>query len=144
MPEAGREVLDSGDDPQRLPERLVALIVNEILVSISIELSTTPSLKGNTMKPGTTPSLIGKLTLGLATGLLCTAAWSAPECTAEPQAKWMPEKDMKAKITAEGYVIKRFLVSGNCYEIYGKNKQGKNVEIYFNPVTGAIVKQRVG
>lgn len=88
--------------------------------------------------------IIQNLTLSATLALLASAAWAAPECTTEPQSKWMPEKQMKERILKEGYSIKRFLVSGNCYEIYGKNKEGKNVEIYFNPVTGAIVKQRVG
>ncbi len=75
---------------------------------------------------------------------LAFGAAAAPECTKEPQDKWMPEQDMKTKIEADGYTIKRFLTSGSCYEIYGKNKDGKNVEIYFNPVDGTIVKQRGG
>jgi len=43
-----------------------------------------------------------------------------------------------------GYKINRFLTTGSCYEIYGKNKEGKNIEIYFNPVDGSVVKKRVG
>ena len=81
----------------------------------------------------------------LAVTVLSTLAFSvmaAPDCTQEPKDKWMSEQDMKAKIEAEGYSIKRFLTSGNCYELYGKNKDGENVEIYFNPVDGTIVKQR--
>ena len=31
---------------------------------------------------------------------------------------------------AQGYKIKKFKVDGNCYEIYGHNKEGKKVEIY--------------
>lgn len=85
-----------------------------------------------------------KFVLVFAVGMIAGSAWAAPECTTEPRAKWMPENDMKARIAEQGYTVKRFLVSGNCYEIYGKNKEGKKVEIYFNPVTGAIVKQRVG
>lgn len=83
----------------------------------------------------------------LATIALCALSFSAmaaPECTQEPKEKWMSESDMKAKIVSEGYTIKRFLTSGSCYEIYGKDKQGKNVEIYFNPVDAKIVKQRAG
>lgn len=35
------------------------------------------------------------------------------------------------------YKIKLFKTTGgNCYEIYGWDKAGKKVEIYFNPVTG--------
>lgn len=83
----------------------------------------------------------------LAAAILSTLAFSAaaaPQCTKEPKEKWMSEQDMKAKIQAEAYTIKRFLTTGTCYEIYGKNKEGKKVEIYFNPVDGKIVKQRVG
>jgi hypothetical protein len=83
----------------------------------------------------------------LSTAALCVLSFSAvaaPECTQEPKEKWMSESDMKARIVIEGYTIKRFLISGSCYEIYGKDKQGKNVEIYFNPVNGKIVKQRAG
>ncbi len=81
----------------------------------------------------------------LAVTVLSTLAFSvmaAPECTQEPKDKWMSEQDMKTKIEADGYTIKRFATSGNCYEIYGKDKDGKKVEIYFNPVDGTIVKQR--
>lgn len=62
------------------------------------------------------------------------------QCKAQPKDKWQKEADFKKKLTAEGYQIKKFKVSGNCYEIYGKNKDGKKVEIYFDPVSGAPVK----
>lgn len=75
---------------------------------------------------------------------LSFSAIAAPECTQEPKEKWMSESDMKARIVSEGYTIKRFVTTGSCYEIYGKDKQGKNVEIYFNPVNGQIIKQRAG
>jgi hypothetical protein len=69
-------------------------------------------------------------------------AYAAPECTKEPKSKWMAQDDMKAKIEAQGYKISRFLISGNCYEIYGRDKDGKKVEIYFDPVDGHTIKQR--
>ena len=48
---------------------------------------------------------------------------------------------MKAKAIAMGYSINVFKkTSGNCYEIYGKDAQGKRVEVYFNPVTGDPIK----
>ncbi|MEZ5566076.1 MAG: PepSY domain-containing protein [Gammaproteobacteria bacterium] len=80
--------------------------------------------------------------LVVATTLLSAAAFAAPDCTKAPQDQWMPEATMKQKILDQGYTIKVFKVSGNCYEIYGKDKDGKNVEIYFDPTDGRIVKQR--
>ena len=73
-----------------------------------------------------------------------SAASAAPKCTTEPQDKWIKEADFKAKVDAMGYTdYKKILVSGSCYEIYGKNKDGKKVEVYFNPVDGKIVEEEV-
>jgi hypothetical protein len=79
--------------------------------------------------------------LGMGT-LLSVTAVAGPTCTQESKDKWMTEEAMRAKIDAEGYRIKVFKTSGSCYEIYGHDKAGKKVEIYFNPVDGSIVKQR--
>jgi hypothetical protein len=70
------------------------------------------------------------------------SAIAAPECTTAPRSQWMPEATMKARILKEGYAIDKFKVSGQCYEIYGKDAKGNKVEIYFDPTNGRIVKQR--
>lgn len=71
-----------------------------------------------------------------------SAAFAEPQCTSEPKDKWISENDMKAKIASLGYQAKVFKVTkGNCYEIYGFDKTGKRVEIYFHPVAGNIVEQ---
>lgn len=82
--------------------------------------------------------------LVLALTLLGTAsmAHAKKDCTTEPQSKWMSEADFKKKVEAEGYKISKFKQPGTCYEIYGTNKDGKKVEIYFNPVDGSIVKEK--
>lgn len=73
------------------------------------------------------------LTLGV-------SAFAKKHCTDEPKEKWMSEADFKKKVEAEGYKIRKFKQPGTCYEIYGTDKDGKKVEIYFNPVDGSIVK----
>ena len=78
----------------------------------------------------------------LATALLSTAAVAGPVCTKAPQSQWMPAATMKQKVLDQGYTIDVFKVSGTCYEIYGQDKAGKKVEIYFDPTDGHIVKQR--
>lgn len=83
-----------------------------------------------------------KLTIFALTLLASQSALAAPPCSTEPKEKWMQQEDMKAKLVAEGYKIKKFKVEGTCYEIYGWDKAGKKVEIYFNPVNGEIVKQK--
>jgi len=70
-----------------------------------------------------------------------TAAVAGPTCNA-PKDKWIPEADFKAQLVSQGYQIKTFKVTkGQCYEIYGKDKAGKKVEIYFDPATAAILKE---
>jgi hypothetical protein len=79
------------------------------------------------------------------TAFLALAAGTAlagPSCNV-PQAQWMKEADFKAKLQKEGYDIRTFKVSkGQCYEIYGFDKAGKKVEIYFDPATAAVLERK--
>lgn len=71
------------------------------------------------------------------------SSFAKVECTTEPKDKWQNQDAFKKQLEAT-YKIKVFKVTeGNCYEIYGHDKAGKKVEIYFNPVTGEKVKERV-
>lgn len=71
-------------------------------------------------------------------------ASATTECTKEDKAKWQDQTKFQDKLKTEGYEIKVFKVTkGNCYEIYGKNKEGQKVEIYFNPITGEKVKTKI-
>ena len=72
---------------------------------------------------------------------LTSAAFASANCPAYPKAEWMSEADAKAKLEAQGYQIKKFKVSGNCYEIYGHDKAGKKVEIYYDAKTLDVVKR---
>ena len=74
--------------------------------------------------------------------LASAAAVAGPACKV-PKESWMKESDFKARLEKDGYQIKTFKVSkGECYEIYGFDKAGKKVEIYFDPATGAILQQK--
>lgn len=71
-------------------------------------------------------------------------ALATTECTKEDAAKWQDQTKFQNELKSQGYEIKVFKVTkGNCYEIYGKNKEMKKVEIYFNPVTGEAVKTKI-
>ena len=74
------------------------------------------------------------------------AAVAGPKCTDEPQDKWLTEAQMTQKFQALGYrddVKKLHVSKGKCWEIYGHDKAGKKVEIYFHPITGAIMEANV-
>jgi hypothetical protein len=84
-----------------------------------------------------------KKTLFLALTLACTGAFAGASCPKYPKEQWLKADEAKAKLEAQGYKIRKFKVDGNCYEIYGHNKEGKKVEIYFDAKTLAIVKAEV-
>jgi hypothetical protein len=77
---------------------------------------------------------------------LCVMAGPAlagPTCTDEPKTKWLTEEQMTAKFTALGYrddVKKLHVSGGKCWEIYGHDKQGRKVEVYFHPISGDVVE----
>lgn len=82
--------------------------------------------------------ILATLALVIASG----SAFAGPSCNV-PKDKWINEADFKARIEAQGYTIKTFKVSkGNCYEIYGFDKDGKKVEIYFDPATAAELERK--
>ena len=69
-------------------------------------------------------------------------ALAGPSCNV-PKEKWMPEAAFKKGLEEKGYQIKAFKVSkGDCYEIYGFDKAGKKVEIYFDPATAEILETK--
>ena len=86
--------------------------------------------------------ILATLALAGTAALLSFGAAAGPKCTDAPKSKWMPEQQMKDRILKDGYTIDKFKVSGSCYEIYGQDKAGKDVEIYFDPTDGRIVKRR--
>lgn len=89
------------------------------------------------------PKILGATVLGV---LVTTAsvAIAGPTCTTKPSSQWLPEAEMKTKIGASGYVIDVFKkTKGNCYEIYGRTEDGRRVEVYYHPITGAMVKETV-
>lgn len=83
-----------------------------------------------------------KLLIVAALTLVSANALAKKDCTDQPKDKWMKEEDFKKRLEGEGYKIRKFKQPGSCYEIYGTNKEGQKVEIYFNPVDGSIVKEK--
>lgn len=80
------------------------------------------------------------LSLALASPL----AVAGPQCTTTDKAQWQDQSTFQEDLKAQGYEIKKFKITdGNCYEIYGWNKDKQKVEIYFDPVSGNAVKTEI-
>lgn len=81
--------------------------------------------------------------LAAAALLTGTAAIAGPTCTKAPQEQWMPQETMLRKLVDQGYTLEKFKVTaGNCYELYGIDRDGRKVEIYHNPVDGSVVQAK--
>ncbi|MDG9924606.1 MULTISPECIES: PepSY domain-containing protein [unclassified Pseudomonas] len=71
-------------------------------------------------------------------------ALAGPQCTTADKAQWQDQAKFQDDLKTQGYEIKKFKVTdGNCYEIYGWNKDKQKVEIYFDPVSGNAVKTEI-
>ncbi|RMS63373.1 PepSY super protein [Pseudomonas syringae pv. aceris] len=68
-------------------------------------------------------------------------ALAGPQCTTADKSQWQDQAKFQEQLKAQGYEISKFKVTdGNCYEIYGFDKDKRKVEIYHDPVTGKAVK----
>ncbi|WP_374351509.1 PepSY domain-containing protein [Chitinimonas sp.] len=83
-----------------------------------------------------------RITLTLITALLAAHALAHDEtpCTQEPDSKWQPFSVALKKAEDAGAKPKVAEIHHKCYEIRGKDKNGKSFEWVLNPVT---LEQRV-
>lgn len=70
-----------------------------------------------------------------------TPAMAGPKCTDEPKSVWLDKDTFVEMVKSSGIKVEVFKITkGNCYEIYGRNPDGLRIEVYYHPVTGAIVR----
>ena len=72
-----------------------------------------------------------------------TSAFAKKDCTNLPKDKWMAEAEFKKQAEAKGYKITKFKQPGSCYEIYGTNKEGKEVEVVESRFSGSYYWNKV-
>jgi hypothetical protein len=75
-------------------------------------------------------------------GALCVTqmAAAAVECKPHPKEQWVSEAGLKKKLENEGYKVKALKVNGNCYTMYGQDKDDKKVEVYLDTASGEPIK----
>ena len=79
--------------------------------------------------------------------LMSQAVLAGADCAEYAESERMSVLDLQKKIVNDyGFVIWRWKVDGNCYEIYGKETlasgEEQRVEVYFDMATGEIVKKK--
>jgi len=76
--------------------------------------------------------------------LSSSLAFARTECTTADRATWQDPERFQEQLKAQGYQISKFKITeGNCYEIYGFDKDKRKVEIYHDPVSGKAVKTEI-
>nr|WP_309594555.1 PepSY domain-containing protein [Moraxella osloensis] len=75
--------------------------------------------------------------------LSASSAFAEANCQAHPKNEQIPQADFQKALEKHGFTIKKFKTDGNCYEMYGKSKGGKKVEMYFDTKDGKIVKSEI-
>lgn len=80
----------------------------------------------------------------LALILATSGAWSHGNvtCPAYPKSEWKPHTELQQKLTKEGWTVRRMELTPTCYEVYGKDPQGKRVEAFFDPKTLERVEEK--
>lgn len=79
----------------------------------------------------------------VAFGLAATAASASTPCTDQPRSAWMKAEEVRTRLEQQGYRIRRVKVDNNCYEVYATDRDGKQVEMYVDPVTAKTVSTKV-
>ena len=79
------------------------------------------------------------LTFGL---LAAIPAFAEDDCPAAPRAQWLQPEQIKAKAEEMGYTVRFVGEDDGCLEVKGFDKAGAKVEIYFDPVSGAVIKTK--
>lgn len=79
------------------------------------------------------------ITVALATLTTLTFAQHAEKCDPIPKEEWKPQAELERKLTNMGWKISRVKITNGCYEVYGKNEKGGNVEVFFHPKTFDLV-----
>lgn len=78
---------------------------------------------------------------------LVTLAATAPiamaaeeNCTSAPSASWRTPADATAAAEVLGYKVQRIKTEGTCYEAYARDKDGRRVEVFLDPMTLQVVR----
>lgn len=80
--------------------------------------------------------------------LLFTAAASTAwahgdvQCAKHPKEEWQPHTALQEKLVKDGWTVRRMELTPTCYEVYGKDPQGKRVEAFFDPKTLERVEEK--
>ena len=61
------------------------------------------------------------------------------DCT-DPVTDWQPKEQLRQKVEAKGWEVKRIKVDDGCYEIKGYDRKGHEIEAKFSPASFEVIE----
>lgn len=87
--------------------------------------------------------MIGNSTrLMVAIALIASPALADDDC-AVPMTQWQPREAVVALAAEQGWVLRRIRIDDGCYEVIGRDAQGRRIEFKLDPATLAVVEMEV-
>lgn len=80
------------------------------------------------------------LILAAVAATLSAPAVASEYCTSGSHDQWMSREQITEKAEAMGYKVQRIKAENGCFEVHALNENGARFEIYFDTVTGEVVK----
>jgi len=81
------------------------------------------------------------MAVALLSGVVATgAAYADDDDCNVPMASWQPRQAVQKMAEAQGWSVRRIKADDGCYEIDGRDAQGREIEVTVDPGTLAIVE----
>lgn len=75
----------------------------------------------------------------LALALIATPALAGDDC-AVPMTDWQPREAVMKFAAEQGWDLRRIRIDDGCYEVIGRDAEGRAIEVKLNPATLAVVE----
>ena len=73
-------------------------------------------------------------------GVLCAAPAHAEEDCEVPMAQWQPRAAVVQLAAEKGWELRRIRIDDGCYEVIGRDADGRAIEVKLDPATLAVVE----
>lgn len=67
------------------------------------------------------------------------AAFAKEDCFV-PMADWQPRDAVARMAEANGWTVQRIKIDDGCYEIYGRDAEGRSIEVTLHPETLDVIE----
>ena len=79
--------------------------------------------------------------LALTLGAAALPAWAGDDCDV-PLQRWQSREAVRRMAVEKGWELQRLKIDDGCYEVYGKDAQGRSFKAKVDPETLRVVKMK--